>query len=101
MLDYKNTLNPPKICSAIRCRLDDADEWCKCQVSESARVARAAAGTFNIRRAVRRCCNSRRNVNNNWLQDNKAALAAVGAGCGVHVANNQLCKQETVIHTST
>lgn len=31
MFDCKNILSPNQICTAIRCRLDDTDECCKCQ----------------------------------------------------------------------
>lgn len=72
----------------------------KCQVSESARLAWAAGQLAHSTYAtLSASCNSRRSVNINWLQDNKAAAAAARAACGVHVANNQLCKQKPLSHT--
>lgn len=82
--------------------------WRVLQVSssESARLARAAAGTFNIRHTGRRCCNSRRNVNINWLQDNKAAQQRQALGAAfmwptINCANKRQSYAQTPIHTQT
>lgn len=94
------TLGRNQIYTAIRCR-------CKCQVSATVSKICLGSWTRSTDATLSASCNSPRNVNINWLQDNKgAALAAAAAlaalaACGVHVANNQLCKQKSLSHTHT